>query len=111
MLMCSPFMNPTINNQQKGLCFSANNTQNAMFALIDGVFGVPFVIDDITTNPNINLSEFIYILADGSNKGRLNGDCVLRDNGYGWSGVVITSSETCILDYGSQYQGCEGSLH
>jgi hypothetical protein len=81
-----------------------------MFALIDGVFGVPFVIDDITTNPNINLSEFIYILADGSNKGRLNGDCVLRDNGYGWSGVVITSSETCILDYGSQYQGLKARV-
>jgi hypothetical protein len=110
MLMCSPFMNPTISNKKKGLCFSANNTQNAMFALIDGVFGVPFVIDDITTNPNINLSEFIYILADGSNKGRLNGDCELRDDGYGWSGVVITFSETCILDYGSQYQGLKARV-
>jgi hypothetical protein len=63
--MASPFMNPVISNQQKGLCFSSNSTQNAMFALIDGIFGVPFVIDDIITNPNINLSQFIYSLAEG----------------------------------------------
>ena len=49
MLMCSPFMNPEI-GKKKGLCFSANSTQNAMFALIDGIFGVPFVIDDINNN-------------------------------------------------------------
>lgn len=105
MLMCSPFMNPEISNKATGLCFTANNTLNAIFARIDGVFGVPFVIDDITTNPNINLSQFIYTLADGSNKGRLNGNYELCENGYGWSGVAITSSETPILDYGSQYQG------
>lgn len=104
MLMCSPFMNPEI-GKKKGLCFSANSTQNAMFALIDGIFGVPFVIDDITTNPNINLLQFIYTLASGSNKNRLNGDSSLRDDGCGWSGVAVTSSESCVLDNISQYQG------
>lgn len=105
MLMCSPFMCPEISNKENGLCFTANNTLNAIFARIDGIFGVPFVIDDITTNPNINLSQFIYTLADGSNKGRLNGNYELCKKGYGWSGVAITSSETPILDFGSQYQG------
>jgi hypothetical protein len=103
-------MNPVISNQQKGLCFSSNSTQNAMFALIDGVFGVPFVIDDIITNPNINLSQFIYSLAEGSPKNRLDGDCKLRDGWLGWSGVAITSSETCILDYGAQYQGLKARV-
>ena len=110
MLMASPFMNPVISNQQKGLCFSSNSTQNAMFALIDGIFGVPFVIDDIITNPNINLSQFIYSLAEGSPKNRLDGDCKLRDGWLGWSGVAITSSETCILDYGAQYQGLKARV-
>lgn len=105
MLMCSPFMCPEISNKENGLCFTANNTLNAIFARIDGIFGVPFVIDDITTNPNINLSQFIYSLADGASKGRLNGNFQLCQAGYGWSGVAITSSETPILDYGSQYQG------
>lgn len=108
--MCSPFMNPEISNKQNGLCFTANNTQNALFARIEGIYGVPFVIDDITTNPNINLTQFIYTLADGTNKGRLNGDSELRDNGFGWSGVAITSSETCILDRSSQYQGLKARV-
>ncbi len=105
MLMCSPFMNPEISNKADGLCFTANNTQNALFARIEGIFGVPFVIDDITTNPHINLSQFIYILADGTNKGRLNGDSQLIQGGFGWSGVAITSSETPILDFAAKYQG------
>lgn len=110
MLMCSPFMNPEISNKKNGLCFVANNTQNALFERIDGVFGVPFVIDDITTNPQINLNQVIYTLADGTSKGRLNGDGTLRTSGYGWSGVAITSSETCILDYGDQYQGLKARV-
>ena len=44
MLMCSPFMNPEISNKNNGLCFTANNTLNAIFGRIDGVHGVPFVV-------------------------------------------------------------------
>ena len=87
-----------------GVCFTANNTLNALFARIEGVYGVPFVIDDITTNPHLKnqLTQFIYTLADGTNKGRLNGNSELCEEGLGWSGVAITSSETPILDYGEQ---------
>ena len=105
MLMCSPFACPDFSNRGDSLCFTANSTQNAIFAMIDGIHGVPFVIDDITTNPYLNLSQFIYALADGNPKARCNGDGTLRSDGYGWSGVAITSSETPILDYTLQNQG------
>lgn len=105
MLMCSPFACPDFSNRGDSLCFTANSTQNAIFAMIDGIHGVPFVIDDITTNPYLNLSQFIYALADGNPKARCNGDGSLRSDGYGWSGVAITSSETPILDYALQNQG------
>ena len=112
MLMCSPFMNPEISNKNNGLCFTANNTLNAIFGRIDGVHGVPFVIDDITTNPHLKnqLMQFIYSLADGTHKGRLNGNGELCGGGLGWSGVAITSSETPILDYGEQYQGTKARV-
>ena len=112
MLMCSPFMNPEISNKNNGLCFTANNTLNAIFGRIDGVHGVPFVIDDITTNPYLKnqLTQFIYSLADGTHKGRLNGNGELCEGGLGWSGVAITSSETPILDYGEQYQGTKARV-
>ena len=105
MLMCSPFACPEFSNREDSLCFTANSTQNAIFAMIDGIHGVPFVIDDITTNPYINMSQFIYALADGNPKARCNGDGKLRDDGYGWSGVAMTSSETPILDFAVQNQG------
>lgn len=105
MLLCSPFMCPEISNRDTGLCFTANSTQNAIFAKIDGIHGVPFVIDDITTNPNINLASFIYTLADGTPKSRCNGDGTLHDLGLGWSGVAVTSSEMPILERADQHQG------
>ena len=72
MLMASPFMNPTIDNADNGLCFSANSTKNALFQQIDGVFGVPIVVDDITTNPDLrkDLPNIIYSLNTGEPKSR-----------------------------------------
>ena len=110
MLMCSPFMNPVIRNSKDSLCFSSNNTLNAIFKRIDGVFGVPFVIDDLTTNPNINISSFIYTMTDGNNKGRLNGDSTMRDDGTGWNGIAITSSEMPILEKCEKLQGLEARV-
>ena len=109
MLMCSPFMYPVINNKKKGLCFTANSTKNALFELVDAVFGVPIVIDDITTNTDLrkDLSQIIYSLADGSSKNRLTGNCELRDTEIGWGGVVVTSSEIPILDFGEQQSGAK----
>ena len=105
MLMCSPFMCPEINDGEIGLNLSSNATQNGLFASIDGIHGVPFVVDDITTNPNINLTQYIYTIAEGRPKARCNSDGTLRGNGLGWSGVAITSSELPILHHAMQNQG------
>ena len=105
MLMCSPFACPEFSNNDDSLCFTANSTQNALFSMINGIHGVPFVVDDITTNKTLNLTQMIYDLSTGNPKARCNGDGTLRDGGYGWSGIAITSSETSILDSTAQNQG------
>ena len=107
MLMTSPFMNPDIDNQDVGLCFNHNCTKNALFDKIDGVFGVPIVVDDITANKYLRkeLDEIIYSLASGLPKSRLNGNCERIKGKRGWNGVVITSSEIPILDFGEQQSG------
>jgi hypothetical protein len=105
MLMCSPFACPEFSNNDDSLCFTANSTQNALFSMINGIHGVPFVVDDITTNKTLNLTQMIYDLSTGNPKARCNGDGTLRDGGYGWSGIAITSSETPILDSTAQNQG------
>ena len=74
MLMCSPFMYPDINDGTKGLNLSANTTLNAIMSTIEGVFGVPFVVDDIKTNPDINLFQYIYNIAACNQKSRCNSE-------------------------------------
>jgi hypothetical protein len=107
MLMASPFMNPAIDNADNGLCFSANSTKNALFQQIDGVFGVPIVVDDITTNPDLrkDLPSIIYSLNSGEPKSRLNSNSEKMKGYKGWNGVVFTSSEMPILDFGEQQSG------
>lgn len=100
-------MNPIISNQDKGLCFSAHSTKNALFKQVDGVFGVPIVIDDITTNPSLrkDLPDIIYSLNTGEAKNRLTGNSEKMKGTIGWNGVVIMSSEIPILDFGEQQSG------
>ena len=107
MLMCSPFMYPDINDGTKGLNMSANATLNAISGAMEGVFGVPFVVDDIKTNPDINLSKYIYNIAAGTKRSRCNSDGTLQKKGFGWSGVMITSSEIPIVESTTQYQGLQ----
>ena len=110
MLMVAPFMCPEISNKGKGLASTALATENAIYAKISGIHGVPFVVDDINTNKDLNLTTILYSLVDGSPKGRCNGDGGLRDPGEGWNGVVITSSEKLILDQTEAHQGLKARV-
>ena len=105
MLMTAPFMCPEISNKGIGSALTSLATENALYAQFDGYHGVQFVVDDITTNSKLNLTDFIYALALGTPKARCNGDGTLRDGGYGWSGVSIVSSEEPILNLTKAFQG------
>ncbi len=103
-LMVSPFASPTVSNKD-GLIRTFHATNNAIFAGIDGIYGLPVVLDDVTTNPNIDLPNLIYTLASGEEKGRCTSDGKLRQDHEGWSGVVVISSETPIQEQSLQNQG------
>ena len=105
MLMVAPFMCPEISNREAGTAMTALATENAIYAKINGIHGVPFVIDDITTNDYLNFSQLVYAIAASNPKARCNGDGTSRDNGYCWSGVAIASSEDPILDHAKKHLG------
>ena len=109
MLMTSPFMSPTVSNGGKSLSISALNTQNMLYHHLNNIHGVPFVIDDINTNENLNLSEIVYAIVQGEEKGRMNGDGEAREI-RNWSGVVITSSESPIMDAIKGNQGLKARV-
>ena len=107
--MTSPFMCPIVSNGGKSLTISANNTQNMLYYHLKDVYGVPFVIDDITTNDNLNLSSIVYDIVQGEEKGRMNGSGEAREISS-WSGVVITSSESPIMDAVKGDQGLKARV-
>ena len=107
--MTSPFMCPIISNGGKSLSVSANNTQNMLYRHLKDVYGVPCVIDDIMTNGNLSVSDLIYGIVQGEDKGRMNGSGEAREIGS-WSGVVITSSESPIMDAVKGDQGLKARV-
>ena len=109
MLMCSPFMNPAISNSGQSLSVSAQSTLNALYQLFEGVYGVPCVVDDITTNSKFTMTDIVYALAQGAPKRRLNGNCEARKS-EGWCGVIIVSSESPITDFTDCYQGVKARV-
>ena len=102
-------MCPIVSNGGKSLTISANNTQNMLYYHLKDVYGVPFVIDDITTNDNLNLSSIVYDIVQGEEKGRMNGSGEAREISS-WSGVVITSSESPIMDAVKGDQGLKARV-
>ena len=105
MLMVAPFMCPEISNRESGTAMTALATENAIYAKINGIHGVPFVVDDITTNDYLNFSQLVYAIAASNPKARCNGDGTSKDSGYCWSGVAIASSEDPILNHAKEHPG------
>lgn len=108
-LLVSPFACPHITNQN-GLIRTFSNTDNALFTGLNDIHGLPIVLDDSTTNQFINFSSLIYNLAQGENKGRCDVNGNLREQGSGWSGVVVISSETPIQSQSCHNQGLQARV-
>lgn len=105
-LLVSPFACPIPKNGD-GLIHTFHATTNALYASLEGINGLPIVLDDVTTNPYINLSNLIYTLSTGQGRSRCNGDGDLREMRPSWSGVIVISSETPIQDDGCKNQGLQ----
>ena len=110
MLMVSPFACPEISNKSKGFAFTAHSTQNALFSRINGLYGVPFVIDDIITNPYLDYSNLVYTISTCEEKSRCNSDGSVKESNFGWNGVAITSSELPITEYTKQDMGIKARV-
>ena len=109
-LLVSPFGNPEISNSCNTLVRTFHSTNNALYAAIDGIHGVPMVLDDITTNPQINTANLVYTLTSGEEKSRCNASGAVKDTGSGWSGLIAISSEVPIEDARTENQGLKARV-
>lgn len=103
-LLVSAFGCPTVTNGE-GLIHPFFATTNAIYAAMEGINGLPIALDDTTANDRLDLHTLIYTLATGEEKARCNSDGTRRDSRGNWSGLVVISSETPILDNGNMTQG------
>jgi hypothetical protein len=104
MFIASLWGSPSISN--KGIVRTFNATVTSMFTSIEGVNGVPIIFDDITTSGSvINKTSFLYTLAQGESKARATTSGRLQYQGPQWSGTIIITSETSILNDSETRQG------
>lgn len=79
MLAVSIFGAPT--KKQKGLFTSWNGTSNAILQSLVGNYGVPYLIDELSMSNEGDFSSFLYAIADGRNKKRLNKELSFQNSG------------------------------
>ena len=108
-LLISAFASPTISNGA-GLIRNFHSTQNAIFAALEGIHGLPIALDDTTSNTYLNLPNLLYTLATGEEKARCNSEGGLKDNSSGWSGTIVISSETPIQEEKCENQGLKARV-
>jgi hypothetical protein len=101
--IASLWASPVVNNHSIVKTF--NGTFNSIMASIEGINGVPIILDDATAGGSSNKTSMLYTLAQGESKGRATSEGRLVEGGRSWSGLIIITSETAILSEAETRQG------
>lgn len=102
MLAVSIFGAPT--KKQKGLFTSWNGTSNAILQSLVGNYGVPYLIDELSMSNEGDFSSFLYAIADGRNKKRLNKELSFQNSGS-WATTIFSTGELSILSKSAHNTG------
>lgn len=100
-LMISPFGNPAFSKY--GLALTHSGTLNGILEALEGVHGLPRVIDDLQQNATINLTELLYTISQQETKMRCGEKW--NQNTDGWSGLLVVSSESPLMERMKVQQG------
>ena len=102
MLASSPYGKPS--KSKTGLIISWSGTDNSISAYMKNKHGFLFAIDESSSRSNKSYSENLYFLVDGMSKNRstIEGNMRPREE---YSGAIVSTGETSILDESSQNQG------
>lgn len=101
--IASLWASPRISNN--GLVKTFNSTDIARLAKIEGINGVPIILDDATTAPGVNRTSLVYQLSQGEPRGRMTNYGKEVKQGNTWSGLCLITSETPLLSEAETRQG------
>lgn len=94
------------NPNGKGLFLTYNATMNALFKMLTGVNGLPFVMDELSMAKFDKNKDLVYILASGSEKLRLDKESELKESGS-WCGSILSNGEKSLAKLGSRNAGIQ----
>ena len=78
-----------------GLYGTYNGTNNALIKKLGGLKGVPYALDEISMSDNNNFTRFVYSLANGADKERLNKDSEIMEK-ESWLTTILSNGEKSI---------------
>lgn len=94
-LAASPYGSPNISDGSVyESCFF---TDNALVGSMANLFGILRIFDDTSSSIVRDFESIIYLISNGKDKGRLNGDMKVT-NSATWRTIVLTTGESPILD-------------
>ena len=94
------------NSNYEGLYGTYNGTNNALLKKIGGLNGVPYALDEISMSNTDNFTKFIYSLANGSDKERLNSDSELKEK-ESWLTMILSNGEKSIIRSSNKNAGVQ----
>ena len=83
--------------ESSGLIPDLNATQNAFFAQLADMGGIPALIDETSCVPEWDFGKVIYNLPKGREKLRCNSEGRVRDPAY-FSGAIVLTGERSLFD-------------
>ncbi len=86
------------------ICTSWYNTENALCARLNGLEGVPCLIDDTSQGNTKDFTNVVYNIEDGKSKGRLN-KVFKVDDIETWHTSILSSSENSMYEKTDKEKG------
>ena len=103
-LAISSFGYPEV--KHNGLYGTYNGTNNALIKKLGGLKGVPYALDEISMSESNNFTKFVYSLANGADKERLNKDSELMEK-ESWLTTILSNGEKSITRSSNKNAGVQ----
>lgn len=72
------------------------DTNNYLVSMLAGNHGFPVVFDELSKSETKNLTQFVYNICNGKDKGRLNSNAEQKDTAT-WCTTVLSTGESSLL--------------
>lgn len=92
--------------KKQGIYSTYNGTNNALLNKIGGMNGVPFALDEISMSYTNNFTNFVYALANGTDKERLNKNSELKEKET-WLTVILSNGEKSLIESSNKNAGIQ----